>query len=274
LYQVRTNDQSLADPHTGPMTTVGVVHPGEMGVALAASLTAAGNRVIWASAGRSAATAARAGEHGLKDVGELEAVASESDVILSICPPHAAVGVARALTGFGGLYVDANAIAPGTAQEVAAVVGASGGTYVDGGVIGPPPWTAGTTRLYLSGRGADQAAKLFDGSVVDARVISPTAATAASALKMTYAAWTKGSDALLLAIEATAERLDVADALHREWSESQPQLAARSQRAAEAAAEKGWRWTGEMEQIAATFDAVGVPPGFHLAAAEVFRDAG
>ena len=255
------------------MATIGVVHPGEMGVALAAALVAAGHRVIWASAGRSAATTARAVEHGLEDVGELEAIRGASDAILSICPPHAAVGVARALAGFEGLYVDANAIAPGTAQEVAAVVGAGGGTYIDGGVIGPPPWTAGTTRLFLSGRGVGQAAELFDGTVVDARVISPSP-TAASALKMTYAAWTKGTDALLLAIEAAAKRLDVADALHAEWSESQPQLAARSRRAAETAAAKAWRWTGEMEQIAATFDAVGVPPGFHLAAAEVFRDVG
>ena len=40
----------------------------------------------------------------------------------------------------------------------------------------------------------------------------------ASALKMTYAAWTKGTAALLLAIEATAEANGVAAALHAEWA--------------------------------------------------------
>lgn len=252
------------------MTTIAVVHPGAMGTALAAALVAAGHRVVWASESRSAATRARAEGVGLADAGDMAALARGSDVVLSICPPHAAVDVARSLAGFGGLYVDANAIAPATAAEVAAAVAAGGATYVDGAVIGPPPQAAGDARLYLSGAAAGRVAALFAGTIVDVRDLGPEPA-AASALKMAYAAWTKGSDALLLAIVDLAGRLGVADALRAEWEASQPALGARAERASASAAAKGWRWAGEMDQIAATFAEAGLPDGFHRAAAEVFR---
>jgi hypothetical protein len=88
---------------------------------------------------------------------------------------------------------------------------------------------------------------------------------------MTYAAWTKGTAALLLAIGELARAEGVEPALHEEWRISLPDLPDRSQRAARSAQAKGWRWVGEMEEIAATFDAAGLPDGFHRAAAEVFR---
>ena len=56
-----------------------------------------------------------------------------------------------------------------------------------------------------------------------------------------------------------------------EWGISQPGLAERSAGAAGAAAAKGWRWIAEMEEIAATMAAVGLPKGFHQAAAEIYR---
>jgi 3-hydroxyisobutyrate dehydrogenase-like beta-hydroxyacid dehydrogenase len=200
-------------------------------------------------------------------------------MIVSVCPPHAALGVARSVSGFRGVYVDANAIAPGTAREVAAIVQVGGATYVDGGIIGPPPATAGTTRLYLSGSAAAEVRDLFAGTPLDARIITAenregvAADVAPSALKMAYAAWTKGSAALLLTARALAEAAGVADALRVEWEMSQPGLLARCRSAERSAAAKGWRWTAEMEEIAATMAAAGLPPGFHLAAAEVFRDS-
>jgi len=113
---------------------------------------------------------------------------------------------------------------------------------------------------------AASAAELFEGSIVDARVVSN-----ASALKMTYAAWSKGTAALLLATHDVARYYGVDEALAGEWRESQPELQDRLASAERSAALKGWRWIGEMEEIADTFAAAGEPDGFHRAAAEVFR---
>jgi 3-hydroxyisobutyrate dehydrogenase-like beta-hydroxyacid dehydrogenase len=250
-----------------PDLVVGLLHPGEMGTALGAALRTRGVPVLWASEDRSAATARRAEEAGLRDARSVEKLARASDMVLSVCPPHAALAVARSLTGFDRLFVDANAVSPATARAIADAVA---GPCVDGGIVGPPPRAAGTTRLYLSGSAAAVVADLFDGTVVDPRIVSDEVG-AASAVKMAYAAWTKGTAALVLAIRALARAEDVEPALLDEWRLSLPELEDESQRAARAAAAKGWRWVGEMEEIAATFAAAELPDGFHLAAAEVFR---
>ena len=244
------------------LETVGLLHPGEMGAAVGAVLRGQGVRVVWASDGRSEETRARAEDAGLEDVGSVSRVA-EADVVVSICPPHAALDVARSLESFAGVYVDANAVSPATASKVAEVVD----EFVDGGIVGSPPRERGTTRLYLSGERAEEIAELFAGSVLDARVVSN-----ASALKMAYAAWTKGTAAMLLAIRELAFREGVEAALLAEWDLSQPELRDRFARAARSAEAKGWRWVGEMEEIAATFEAAGLPGGFHRAAAEVYRE--
>ena len=88
---------------------------------------------------------------------------------------------------------------------------------------------------------------------------------------MAYAGWTKGSSALLLAIRALARAEGVEDTLLEEWRTSLPQLEDRSVAAARSAQKKGWRWIGEMEEIARTFGAAGLPDGFHRAAAEIYR---
>jgi len=241
-----------------------------MGAAVGRCLTGAGYSVLWASDGRGPQTAARARAAGLDDAGTVAEVADRADVIFSICPPHAALDVAWAVQGFGGLYVDANAISPATAREVALMVEEGGATYIDGGIIGAPPAAAGTTRLYLSGPPAGDVRGLFDGTPLDARVIL-TGTWSASAVKMAYAAWTKGTAALLLAARALARAEGVEDVLLAEWTLSQPSLAGRSQGAARSAATKGWRWVAEMEEIAASMAADGLPDGFHQAAAEIFR---
>jgi hypothetical protein len=145
-----------------------------------------------------------------------------------------------------------------------------GERFVDGGIVGPPPHRAGTTRLYLSGASSPEVAELFEGTALEPRVLSDRIGDA-SALKMVYAAWTKGTAALLLAIEQVARAEGVEAPLREEWALSQQGLEARLGRSAEAASHKGWRWVGEMEEIAATFAASGQPEGFHRAAAEVFR---
>jgi 3-hydroxyisobutyrate dehydrogenase-like beta-hydroxyacid dehydrogenase len=249
--------------------TVGLLHPGEMGAAVGAVLCGRGTRVVWASGGRSAQTLERAREAGLEDVGSPQKVA-QSDVLLSVCPPHAALEVARSLGHIAGTYVDANAISPATSRAVGDIVRAAGARYVDGAIVGSPPREPGTTRLYLSGEDAERVAQLFAGSVVDARVVSKGIGDA-SAVKMAYAAWTKGTAAMLLAIRELARSEGVEEALLAEWSLSLPELPERHERAARSAEAKGWRWVGEMEEIASSFEAAGLPGGFHRAAAEVYR---
>ena len=234
------------------MMVVGLLHPGEMGAVVGACVD---GDVIWASAGRSEASRARAA--GFRDAGSIAALAAQSDVILSICPPHAALDVARACGGFTGIYVDANAISPQRAEEVAKLQP----RFVDGGIVGGPPTEPGTT-LYLSGSDAGAVAGLFSGSPLATRIVAN-----ASAVKMAYAAWSKGTTAMLLAIRDVARANGVED----EWQLAAPDLAAQLPRAEASAAKKGWRWIGEMEEIADTFAAAGQPEGFHRAAAEVYR---
>jgi 3-hydroxyisobutyrate dehydrogenase-like beta-hydroxyacid dehydrogenase len=252
------------------MSVVGILHPGEMGSALGAALVGEGRTVIFASAGRSDDTIRRAEAAGLVDVVTLEQLREQADVIVSVCPPHAAREVAASAAGFTGLYVDANAVSPATARAIGVDVERGGARFVDGGIIGRPPRVAGTTRLYLSGVAADEAAERLGSTLFDARVLSADTGDA-SALKMTYAAWSKGTQALVLAIRATARAHGVEEALRAEWELSVPDLPERLARAEQSAESKGWRWIAEMEEIAATFAAAGEPPGFHEAAAEVYR---
>jgi 3-hydroxyisobutyrate dehydrogenase-like beta-hydroxyacid dehydrogenase len=247
------------------VTVVGLLHPGEMGAAVGGVLRERGIEVLWASAGRSAATAERARAAGLEDAGDVAELCRRCEILLSICPPHAAVEVAQAASGFAGIYVDANAIAPATARSIEELQP----RFVDGGIVGPPPTRAGTARLYLSGGEAAQIAELFGGTTVDVRVI----AGSASALKAAYAGWTKGSGALLLTVRELARAEGVEDALLEEWRLSIPELEERLAGAERSARQKGWRWIGEMQEIARSMDAHDLPTGFHEAAAEVFRRA-
>src|SRR5207249_4165992 len=139
-----------------------------------------------------------------------------------------------------------------TAERVGMVVS----RFVDGGIVGSPP----APRLYLSGDEAEAVAGLFVGSPIETELV-----LSASALKCAYAAWTKGSGALLLAIRDFARAEGIEAALVEEWARSQPRLAQRLEAAERSAVTKGWRWVGEMEEIAAAFAADGLPSGFHEA---------
>lgn len=246
------------------MTTVGVLHPGAMGITVA---TACGGDVIWCSAGRSAATVERATAAGLGEVGSLAELVRRSEVIVSVCPPGSAVAVAGgvAALGYDRIYVDANATAPVNARTIAERFD----RFVDGGIIGPPANTPGTTRIYLSGDDAADVAALWAGSALDARPIDGGAG-AASAVKMAYATWTKASSAMLLAVRALAAAEGVTDALLAEWAISQPGVAARSEVTASATAPKAWRFDGEMAEIARSMTTHGLPAGFGEAAGDIY----
>jgi len=250
--------------------TVALLHPGNMGVTIGAAAATSGARVIWVSEQRGEATRRRAAQAGLADVEKLDNALSESDLVLSVCPPHAAIDVAQqvARQKFTGVYVDANAVSRATAERIGEIVTDGGASFVDGGIIGSPVKQPGTTRLYLSGARARDVAALFAKSMLDARAIGREPG-AASALKVAYASWTKGTDALLLAIRAYAAHEGVDDALLEEWRISQPALEKRCERAAAVATPKAWRYVGEMEEIAEAFENAGLPGGFHKAAAEL-----
>jgi 3-hydroxyisobutyrate dehydrogenase-like beta-hydroxyacid dehydrogenase len=252
------------------MTSIAILHPGEMGAALGHALVDIGHQVYWIPDGRSQATRTRADSAGLRPLTSPREL-SGCDLVVSVCPPGSAVDVSRSISGYRGIFLDANAIAPATAERIADEVARNGMRYLDGGIIGPPPERDGTTRLYLSGPDASGVAELFRGARIDARIIDTANDTAASGLKRIYAAWTKISAALVVAIDATADRLELREALHGEWELSQPDLVTRLGRARDSATGKGWRWESEMREIAATFASAGEPDGFGLAAAEVFH---
>ena len=257
---------------TNGSATVGLLHPGEMGATVGTTVVGGGARVLWASEGRSTATRSRALEIGLEEAGTLASVVRASRAILSVVPPHGALALARAVAalGFRGLYVDANAVAPDTAREIGRVVEAAGARFVDGGIIGPATRTRGTTRIYLTGPAAPEIALLFGAGPIDAIVLdAPNGA--ASALKMAFAGWNKGSQALLAAIRAFALAEGVDAALLAEWKISMPDTIARSERAFRDNARKAWRFVGEMEEIAGSLAGAGLPRGFHEAAREIYE---
>lgn len=254
------------------MANLGIINPGAMGISIAASLKAAGHKVRWASEGRSPASRERAAEHQLSDVGSLTALCQSCDIMLSVCPPHAAEAVANSLIerGFDGLFCDGNAIAPQKAVAIGEMLSDADIAYVDGSIVGPPAWKAGSTRFYVSGPRADEIADLFDGTFTEAIVIGDEIGRA-SALKMVFAAQTKGFTALLSAIQAAAEGLGVRADLDREWERRDPDAAANTRKRVRGVTEKAWRFAGEMQEIAATFEGAGVPNGFFVAAHDIYQ---
>jgi 3-hydroxyisobutyrate dehydrogenase-like beta-hydroxyacid dehydrogenase len=204
----------------------------------------------------------------MEEVASLETLAERSDIVISVCPPAAAADVANAVAeaGFNGIYVDANAISPASSRAI----GERFERYVDGGVIGAPVNAAGSTRLYLSGPSAADVAELWAGSLLETRLVDGDAG-AASAVKVCFAAWTKGSAALLLAIRALAAAEGVDEALLAEWATSMPGLIQQANAAASANAPKAWRFSGEMDEIADSFAAHELPDGFGRAAADVYE---
>jgi 3-hydroxyisobutyrate dehydrogenase-like beta-hydroxyacid dehydrogenase len=254
---------------------IGILHPGEMGVSIAAAAKNSGHRVCWVSDGRSAQTRARAAANGLEDRRALVELCADADVLISVCPPAAAEEVAAAAVqaGFAGLYLDANAIAPGRAARIGERVAQHGGVFVDGGIIGGPAWEPGRTWLYLSGEQAGRAAELFAAGPLETKVIGPEIGKA-SALKMCFSAYTKGTTALICGILGAAENLGVREALLHPWSRGESDFAAEAEQRARRVTRKAWRFTGEMDEIAATFEEAGMPAGFHTAAAAIFERIG
>ncbi|MFI9173680.1 NAD(P)-dependent oxidoreductase [Streptomyces lincolnensis] len=252
---------------------VGIVHPGSMGAQVAAQAVAAGARVRWSAQGRSAATRERAERSGLAAVGSMAELTARCGLVLSVCPPAAALDVARqvAATGFDGVYVDANAVAPRRMEQIARVLEAAGATVVDGGITGPPPRTAGTTRLYLSGDAptVESVRTVFDGTLLTP-VVLPGPLGRASALKLSFAAYNKISHALAAEACALAEDHGVLDDLLDLAAHLLPGTPLAEPQHLATAGPRAWRWEPEMREIAGSWRDSGLPGTFADAAAHTF----
>ncbi|HIL82563.1 MAG TPA: DUF1932 domain-containing protein, partial [Pseudomonadales bacterium] len=98
--------------------------------------------------------------------------------------------------------------------------------------------------------------------------IIPGEIGAASAMKMVFAAYTKGTTALLAAILGVAEKEGVRNVLESQWGQT---FTEQTHQRVVANSAKAWRFEGEMREIAATFENAGLPGGFHATAAVVFE---
>jgi 3-hydroxyisobutyrate dehydrogenase-like beta-hydroxyacid dehydrogenase len=250
----------------------GIIHPGNMGVSIAAAVKGSGHEVLWASEGRSPQTHERAASIDLLDAGTLAELCSTCSVLLSVCPPHAAEHVAEQVLShsFRGMYLDANAISPQRAERISRGMLQAGVTFVDGGIIGGPAWSPGRTWLYLSGPEAEAIASLFSEGPLQVEVIGQDVGKA-SALKMCYAANTKGTTALLCAVLAAAERLGVREELQQQWTRGEAGYTERTTQRIRNVTKKAWRFAGEMEEIASTFRDAGLPGEFHDGASVLYR---
>ncbi|WP_162186059.1 NAD(P)-dependent oxidoreductase [Amycolatopsis jejuensis] len=248
---------------------IAVLHPGAMGAAVGRAVTGAPG--WWVSDGRGSATRQRAHEAGLIEVPDFAAL-RDCRAVLSICPPSVAQELAArvAETEFRGIYLDANAISPERAVRLGEVV-RPGVTVVDGGIVGPPPRTAGTTRLYLSGPedAVREVAALFDGGPL--RVVALDGPVGrASALKVAFAAYNKLTYALAAQSYALAARHGV-DADLRELAGAElPDTPLGAPGQLTSAGQRAWRWEGEMAEIADACSAAGLAPELVTAVQEMF----
>ena len=257
------------------VNTVAILSPGDMGHAIGRALGEHGLEVITCLDGRSERTRGLAGTGGFSDVPTLEDMVSQADLVLSILVPSEAVGVASRVAdairvaGSDTPFADCNAVSPQSALVMSEMINAAGGRFIDGSIIGGPPGRGAPPRVYVSGPDSSLMTEL-DGKGIVVRSVG-NGIGRASAIKMCYAAGTKGTAALYAALLTAAEALGVSEELAAELRTSQPDVYKRMEGQVPGMPIPAARWIGEMEQIAATFEHVGVTPAFHQGAAEMFR---
>ncbi len=254
--------------------TVAILSPGSMGSAVGQALRESGYDVVTNLDGRSERTRALAEEAGFRAVSGIDCIVEEADLVMSILVPSEAISVAREAaaamkrTGASPAYADCNAVSPDTARELGKIIDAVGGRFIDAGIIGGPPGSGSPPRFYASGPHEAVLGEL-DGKGIIVPLLGGDVGRA-SAIKMCYASLTKGVSALQTAALIAAHRLGLSSELEEEMSSSQAKVLAQMQSVIGLPG-KAFRWVGEMEEIAATFESVGVTGNFHHGAAEIFR---
>ena len=255
--------------------TVAILSPGDMGHAVGRALSENGLDVITCLQGRSRRTRELASKAHIGDVPTLEYLVSNADLVLSILVPSEAVSVARQVavaleaTGSDTPFADCNAVSPQSAGVMNAVISSAGGRYIDASIIGGPPREGYAPNFYVSGVHSGLMADL-DGKGINVVPLGDTL-WRASGIKMCYAALTKGTSALHIALLAAAEAMGLSEELRAEFQHSQPDALARMEGQLPSLPAKAFRWIGEMDEVASTFDHVGVTPYFHQGAAEIYR---
>ncbi|MGY8936115.1 MAG: DUF1932 domain-containing protein [Alphaproteobacteria bacterium] len=256
--------------------TVAILSPGDMGHAVGRALRQSGRRIITCLVGRSERSRGLAKAGGFELSPSLDDMVRDADIVLSILPPDAAmstaeqVAAAMCATGKTPIYADCNAISPDTTKAIGTVITAAGAAYIDAGIVGLPPGKRDrSTQFYVSGPDAEAFEDLI-GHGIDVNALGPQIGQA-SAMKMCYAAITKGTWTLYTAALLTAETFGLTEAYMSEVEDSRPNVMADMRSMVPRLPVDAGRWIGEMEEISATFKSAGLPPGFHEGAADVFR---
>ncbi|MEE8442408.1 MAG: DUF1932 domain-containing protein, partial [Dehalococcoidia bacterium] len=259
--------------------TVAVISTGDMGAGIGKMLRDGGMEVVTCLDGRSDLTRTRAEEAGVRDVPTLDDLVRESDLVLSVLVPSEATALADRVadsvrrTGARPVYADCNAIAPQTVAGISRVMADSGVTFIDAGIIGSPPQAGrNSTRIYCSGPDTGALESLTERGL-DVRLVGPEIGQA-SGLKMVYAASTKGTTALWTELMVAARALGLEEALKAEFATSRVDLAETLIGRIPPMPRRSRRWAGEMEEIAATFEALGMTPRMLLGAADMYRFVG
>ncbi|WP_427917224.1 DUF1932 domain-containing protein [Streptomyces sp. cg40] len=263
----------MSHSHTA---TVGLLHPGRMGGGFGGALADAGHRVLWCRADRSAATVGRAEAFGLEAVDDLAQLAADSDVIVSICPPHGAPQVAAAVAGAGfrGLFLDANGTTRDVLLDLAGELGAADIRVVDGCVIGPCPQDAPGVRLHLAGDTEDVAriVSLFERTGIRA-LDTGGPLGAASTLKTSYATYQKVAYVLAGIAFAYADAHGVVEPLIKEASLTtrSPLTEILEDGMLPGVAARAWRWGPELARCADALREEGLPGDLADAAVRVLE---
>lgn len=253
---------------------IGITSPGDMGQGVAMCIKAQGFNVCMASDGRSARTRELGEKAGLTDLHTLENLVKQCDMVLSVLDPGAAVTNAKAIaaackaTQRKIVFVECNAIAPNTMHEITALMQDAGCTVVDAGIIGPPPRNGAKQRFYVSGPHA-QLMQRINSEQIQVRVAGEKIGDA-SAVKMCYAALTKGTTALGTELLIAARKLGVDQVLENEFKGSQGDKYDSVLKGAAGMPFKAYRWVPEMNEIAKTFGDAGMTPKIYQGAAELY----
>jgi 3-hydroxyisobutyrate dehydrogenase-like beta-hydroxyacid dehydrogenase len=259
-----------------PIKTIAIQSPGDMGHGIGRVLAEGGYHVVSALEGRSVRTRGLAKAAGIEDIGGLSALLEQADVVLSIMRPDRALGFVEELASLTGghagrpVIVDLNAVAPSTGRAAASAAESAGLNFVDGGIIGGPPrpGSSKTPRLYVSGPRAGELV-ILNQVGLDFRLLGESIG-AGSAIKMCYAALTKGLTAIGIHSMVTARLEGVDEALMAELASSQKDLLRHLDRGLPDMCPKAYRWIGEMEEISKTHADGGLPGEMFIGAAKVY----
>jgi 3-hydroxyisobutyrate dehydrogenase-like beta-hydroxyacid dehydrogenase len=254
---------------------IGFMTPGDMGQAVAMQIKAKGFTVCTALGKRSERSRKMAAEIGLVDLGSIAKMTAECDLIMSVMNPGAglefATEAAAAIKGQSHkpVFIDCNAIAPDTMHAIDKVIRDAGARCLDGGIIGPPPRGGAKTNLYVSGPGAGDL-KQLENEFLRVHILTEKLGDA-SAVKMCYSAFNKGTQGLVLETLMAAQRLGVADIVEQQLRASRAEALESFLKALPQLPPKAYRWVPEMYEIARTFEGVGMTPRIFQGQADMFE---